>query len=105
MRVRLKEVPNAVRIGRELVNGIKRKRHGQENQSEREHLSRLLAVKVVQDNEENESINDNAHQFLAREVLDVSGKVSDDCVTGESQHRPANRWPEQAIFGVHPKTD
>src|SRR5207253_9188739 len=65
------KVPNVLRVGRKLVNGIHRDGHAQKNQHATEQLSRFLPGQVGQNDDEHGCINKDADQFLPGDILNV----------------------------------
>src|SRR5439155_5838023 len=65
------KVPNVLRVGRKLVNGIHRDGHSQKNQRATQELRRFLPDDVVQNDKEQQGINQDADEFLSRHILNV----------------------------------
>ena len=87
------KVPNVLRVGRKLVNGIDRDGHSQKNQDATEELRRFLPGQVVQNDEEQGCINQDADEFLPRHILNVRLSITDERVDDERYDRPTDWRP------------
>src|SRR3989442_13749888 len=94
------EVPNMLRVGRKLVNGIHRDGHSQKNQDATDQLSGFLPDQVVQNDKEQESINKDADQFLSGDIFEIRLLITNDRVDDEYHHRPTDWRPKQTMAGV-----
>src|SRR6266481_3511986 len=95
MRIRFDGEPNAVRVGKVLIDGVTGNGHRQKYQCENRDLCKFLTMEVVENGEKEESIDQDANEFLTGDIFNIGSEVADDCVERKGKDGPANGRPKK----------